>query len=1072
MHLISRYFKYFTVCLILLLSFSTHANTRAKNILIILSYSTDFPSYPSITKAFSQSLSQHNLSYEYLNSKNNWSHDYQALMGDFLSKKQALSNEKIDLIISVDDNALDFVRKNHTSLYQDIPVVFMGVNDVSKLNWAKDQTFFTGFYEAPSFKENLLYAQGLFPDSNTIHLINDASTSSRANTKQLIKAASSLNLDKHLNLISLEDLNWKQFEQSLALLPENEPIVLVSVFVDKNGERKSYFQGLNSIIDNSDSPIITFWSHGLGKGILGGHMINPAKHAQAAADYAKVILEGNSLSLLPIIYNSPNSNEFDLKQLDKHQIELSQLPADTSFINPTKSLLNNLWVIILLISIIVICLIVAVTYLTLQVRRRTQAEADLLQEKALLAGIINTIPDHIVYKDKDYRYQVSNSAFENFVQLSKSKLIGHTDHDLFENKIISLFHPMDSKVVQTGKELRCTEYIALEQGDSAILDIIKTPFYNNKGVLTGIISIARDISQSYKQQEENRLLATFFKQSSEGMVIVSKRGRILTVNPALISMTGFSAEQLIGSSFRKVLANSSYKAYRNMSIDLKNVGKWQGEMEYITLTQQSQPGWVIATSVLDEMGQISHFVASFSDISKLKRSQSKLQHLAHHDSLTGLPNRTFLTQKLSGMISQARKNEKQLAVAFLDLDRFKNINDTLGHMFGDKLLRVIARRMYNQLEENEVVARIGGDEFILILDPSDGLEALGTRLDLLNQKIQEMVYLDGKEIMTCASIGVSLYPQDGTSSELLFQHADTALYSAKEAGRAMHKFYASALTIQAQERLTIESHLAKALEYKEMTLAYQPIYDFRQQKFVKVEALLRWQTPKLGQVSPDKFIPIAEETGGILNIGNWVLETACRTMVQWQQRSCQIQRIAVNVSRIQIARQNMFETVKEILQQTKCKPQWIEIEVTESAIMNLSKDGLKQLTQLKEFGVSISIDDFGTGQSSLSSLKTLPVSTLKIDKSFVQDMPENNNDVEIARLILQMSKVLNVRSVAEGVETAEQAQVLKNMGCDLCQGYLFSKPLTEEALAAFINHPSWLQEKAIQAVSENLDYSY
>jgi PAS domain S-box-containing protein len=272
----------------------------------------------------------------------------------------------------------------------------------------------------------------------------------------------------------------------------------------------------------------------------------------------------------------------------------------------------------------VICLIVAVTYLTLQVRRRTQAEADLLQEKALLAGIINTIPDHIVYKDKDYRYQVSNSAFENFVQLSKSKLIGHTDHDLFENKIISLFHPMDSKVVQTGKELRCTEYIALEQGDSAILDIIKTPFYNNKGVLTGIISIARDISQSYKQQEENRLLATFFKQSSEGMVIVSKRGRILTVNPALISMTGFSAEQLIGSSFRKVLANSSYKAYRNMSIDLKNVGKWQGEMEYITLTQQSQPGWVIATSVLDEMGQISHFVASFSDISKLKRSQSKL----------------------------------------------------------------------------------------------------------------------------------------------------------------------------------------------------------------------------------------------------------------------------------------------------------------------------------------------------------------------------------------------------------------------------------------------------------------
>lgn len=1056
----------------LLFSLASHANAQSKNILILLSYSTDFPSYPNITKSLNTALSQHNLDYVYLNSKNNWANDYQALMQDFLAKRQALSQQKIDLIITVDDNTFSFVKKNYQTMYSGIPIVFMGINDIKKLEWAQDQSNFTGFYEAPSFSENLLYAQSLFPNSDTIHIVNDSSTSSRANTKQLIRAASSLNLTKRLNLISLEDLSWNQLNHSLSILPPSEPIILISAFVDKHGERKSYFKGLNRIIDNSDSAIITFWSHALGQGILGGHMINPSKHAQAAADYATAILNGTAIAKLPIIYTSPNTNEFDRDILEKHEIDTSLLPADTSYTNPSKPMLQNLWFIISLISTILVFLIGAVTYLTLQIRRRTQAEAALVQEKALLAGIINTIPDHIVYKDKNYKYQVSNSAFENFVNLSKSKLIGNSDHDLFQNKIISLFHSMDSKVVSTGKEVRCTEFIDLEQADSAILDIIKTPFYDSKGVLSGIISIARDISLSYKQQEENRLLATFFKQSSEGMVIVSKRGRILTVNPALISMTGFSSEQLIGNSFRKVLSNVSYQAYRNMSLDLKNIGKWQGEMEYITLSQKSQPGWVIATSVLDENGDISHFVASFSDISKLKHSQNKLQHLAHHDALTGLPNRTFLTQKLSGMISKARKQDKQLAVAFLDLDRFKNINDTLGHLFGDKLLRVIAQRMYNQLKPNEVVARIGGDEFILILDPSDGLPALSARLDALNQNIQEMVYIDGKEIMTCASIGVSLYPEDGTSSELLFQHADTALYSAKEAGRAMHKFYASALTIQAKERLDIESHLAKALEYKEMSLAYQPIYDFKRQKFVKVEALLRWSTPKLGNVPPDRFIPIAEETGSILSIGNWVLETACRTMAQWQQRSCQIQRIAVNVSRIQIARQDIFETVKAILERTQCKPQWIEIEVTESAIMNLSKEGLTQLTQLREFGVSISIDDFGTGQSSLSSLKTLPVSTLKIDKSFVQDMPENHNDVEIARLILQMSKVLNVRSVAEGVETAEQAQVLKNMGCDLCQGYLFSKPLSEDALAEFINHPTWLQEKAIQAVSDNLDYSY
>ncbi len=1072
MHQLTRCFKYFTACLILLFSLTVQASTQAQNILILLSYSVDFPSYPAITRAFQDSLSDYDLEFVYLDSKNNWSNDYQNLMRDFLSKKQIISPEKIDLIITADDNALNFVRHNYQQMYQNIPVIFMGVNDVNKLNWAKKEANFTGFYEAPSFTENLLYAQNLFPDSKTIHIINDASPSTRANTKQLIRAAKSINLHNRLNLLSLEDLNWNQLEQSLSIIPKNEPIILLSAYIDNTGERRTFDQGLNSILDNSDSAIITFWSHGLGKGILGGHIINAYKHAEAAANYAKAVLKGTSLALLPIIYTSPNSNEFDRLEARKHKLDMSLFPVDTSFANPSKPILQNLWFIILMISTILVCLISAVTYLTLQIRRRTRAETALLREKALLAGIINTIPDHIVYKDKDYRYQVSNSAFENFVNLSKSKLIGNTDHDLFENKVISLFHPMDNKVIQTGKELRCTEYIALDHGDNAILDIIKTPFYDNKGVLRGIISIARDISQPYKQQEENRLLATFFKQSSEGMVIVSKRGRILTVNPALIIMTGFSGKQLIGSSFRKVLANTSYQAYRNMSVELKNAGKWQGEMEYITLSQRSQPGWVIATSVLDKDGEISHFVASFSDISKLKRTQDKLQHLAHHDPLTGLPNRTFLTQKLSGMIIKARKQDRQLAVAFLDLDRFKNINDTLGHLFGDKLLRVIAQRMHNQLKADEVVARIGGDEFILILDPSAGLDALSARLDLLNQKIQEMVYIDGKEIMTCASIGVSLYPEDGTSSELLFQHADTALYSAKECGRAMHKFYASALTVQAKERLEIESHLAKALEYNEMTLAYQPIYDFKQQKFVKVEALLRWHTPKLGQVPPDRFIPIAEETGSILSIGNWVLETACRTMVQWQQKSCQIQRIAVNVSRIQIARQDIFVTVKDILLRTHCKPQWIEIEVTESAIMNLSKEGLKQLTQLKEFGVSISIDDFGTGQSSLSSLKTLPVSTLKIDKSFVQDMPENHNDVEIARLILQMSKVLNVRSVAEGVETAEQAQVLKSMGCDLCQGYLFSRPLTEDALADFINHPTWLQDKAIQAVSDNLDYSY
>ncbi|WP_407308291.1 putative bifunctional diguanylate cyclase/phosphodiesterase [Desulfosporosinus sp. SB140] len=429
----------------------------------------------------------------------------------------------------------------------------------------------------------------------------------------------------------------------------------------------------------------------------------------------------------------------------------------------------------------------------------------------------------------------------------------------------------------------------------------------------------------------------------------------------------------------------------------------------------------------------------------------ELTHETHHDSLTGLPNRLLFNELLKQALAQARRKRGQLAVLFLDLDRFKLINDTMGHNLGDLLLKAVAERIRETLREGDTIARQGGDEFLVLLSEiSHDQEALRVSERILGAFTQPFV-LEDNEVYMSTSIGIGLYPSGGSDIESLVKQADTAMYYAKELGRNNCQLFTNGLNIKANERLSTENSLRKALARKEFVLHYQPQVDFNKGCIVGLEALVRWNSKEHGLVSPLSFIPIAEETGLIVPIGEWVLETACRQNMAWRAQGYPLMRMAVNISARQFREPNFIKRVAEILEETGMEPQWLELEITESIAMENGETSLEMLRRFKELGVRISIDDFGTGFSSLNYLRRMPIDTLKIDQSFVRDISTGDNGKEIVTAIIQLAKNLRLKVVAEGVETNSQWSFLKDKRCDEMQGFLFSKAITPQEMELLLS---------------------
>ncbi|BBP55874.1 MULTISPECIES: bifunctional diguanylate cyclase/phosphodiesterase [Pseudomonas] len=564
-----------------------------------------------------------------------------------------------------------------------------------------------------------------------------------------------------------------------------------------------------------------------------------------------------------------------------------------------------------------------------------------------------------------------------------------------------------------------------------------------------MLTIARDITERHLMQEKLQQAATVFESTAEGVLITDTQQHISAVNRAFTEITGYSETEALGHTPRLLASGLHDSAfYAAMWHQLTAEGHWQGEISNRRKNGELYPSWLTISAVRNRDRQITHFVAVFADISSLKHAQARLDYQAHHDPLTGLPNRTLFESRLLAALNGQQENGGQGAVLFLDLDRFKHINDSLGHPVGDLLLKGIAVRLREQLRDIDTVARLGGDEFIILLpglqQPSDAEHIAQKLLNCFGAPFQAGEH----EFFISASIGTSLYPQDGCDVATLVKNADAAMYRSKAKGRNRVESYTRDLTAQASERVALEHELRRAIERNELSLSFQPKISLIDNQLVGAEALIRWTHPTFGDVPPEHFIPLAEENGMILQIGDWVLERACRQLCEWNDAYDSLGPLSVNLAGAQLRQPNLLGRIEQLLRENQLEPGLLQLEITENFIMSQAEEALTVLHQLKKLGVQLAIDDFGTGYSSLSYLKRLPLDILKIDQSFVRGLPDDPHDAAIVRAIIALGRSMQFTVIAEGVETLAQQQFLTEEGCEQIQGYIVSLPLCADEFAA------------------------
>jgi len=575
--------------------------------------------------------------------------------------------------------------------------------------------------------------------------------------------------------------------------------------------------------------------------------------------------------------------------------------------------------------------------------------------------------------------------------------------------------------------------------------------YLTKPVVTAILRArVRNILQRKRAEAQLRLASHVFEYSGEAILITDSNNLIVEVNPAFCRMTGYALEEIRGRN-PSILASgrATPEEYRVMWSAIREQGFWQGEMWDRRKDGEIYPKLLTISVVRNVRGEIDFHIASFADLSEQKATEEKIRHVAHHDALTGLPNRLHLQISLEQVIAAAKREDQEVAVMFIDLDRFKVINDTLGHNIGDGLLVEVAHRLSDCVRESDLLARLGGDEFVVALAGDDAVNAAAQVAEKIISSLSPSCRIEGHVLHSTPSIGISLYPHDGDSIESLMKTADTAMYHAKSKGRNNFQFFSPEMNQSSVARLQLESSLHRALELGEFAVHYQPQADLASGRLVGAEALIRWHHPERGMVSPLQFIPLAEENGMILPIGTWVLREVCRQIKVWRELGLTGLRFAVNLSPRQFHDENLLGNIIGILREFDVPASALELEITEGSVMENPDAAVTLLNHLNQHGLSIAIDDFGTGYSSLGYLKRFPVSKLKIDRSFVMDIPGDPDDSAIAIAVIQLARTLGLKTVAEGVETAEQRQFLSDQGCDMLQGYWYSKPLDAASFEAF-----------------------
>jgi diguanylate cyclase (GGDEF)-like protein/PAS domain S-box-containing protein len=675
-----------------------------------------------------------------------------------------------------------------------------------------------------------------------------------------------------------------------------------------------------------------------------------------------------------------------------------------------------------------------------RVESRTQ---ELARQTAVLRRIIDSIPDLIILKDTNSAYLGSNKAFEEFTGKPEEEHIGKTDFDLFDPNLAVTFRSLDRQIMETGQTRSQEEWVTYPDGRKALLSTVKTPFYGPDGEVLGLVGISRDITDRVEAENSLRQAATVFESTREGVMITNADKHILMVNRAFTELLGYTEAEVLGKS-TDMLQSPRHDAafFRRMWTEIKTVGHWQGEVWNRRKNGDEFPQLLSISAVKNNDGKVAQYVSVFTDISKIKETEAELEFLAHHDPLTRLPNRRLLLSRIRHAIESVKREGGMLALLMLDLDRFKDVNDSFGHTTGDELLQQVAERLTKRLRTVDTLTRLGGDEFTVLLQGITHREDAGRVASEIVTMLGEPWFLsNGFEVRIGSSVGITLFPDHCATAEEMLQQADTALYQAKEEGRGRFKYFTEDLTLAARERIALEAALRRAITEKELRVYYQPQIDIASGEIVGAEALLRWQHPEDGMMLPSRYIAVAEETGLIGAIGDWVLQETCVQGKKWLDAGFPPITLAVNLSPQQFHHKDIASTVSQTLQESGFPPHLLELELTETILIKREQDAVEKMHLLRAQGIKLAIDDFGTGYSSLSYLKRFPLDVLKIDKSFVDDIPAKRDDMEIANTVIAIGHTLGFKVLAEGVETAEQLEFLKAQGCDLYQGFLMSPPL-------------------------------
>ncbi|MES2878924.1 MAG: EAL domain-containing protein [Pseudomonadota bacterium] len=688
---------------------------------------------------------------------------------------------------------------------------------------------------------------------------------------------------------------------------------------------------------------------------------------------------------------------------------------------------------------------------------RKKIEQALQESENRLHTILDSVEACIYIKDKDFRYQYANQSLRDLYGKPMEDILGREDSDFFDAQTVANLRNNDRRVMEHG------ERVALEEVNtntrnavtSAYLSV-KLPLRDKDGLIYGLCGISTDITE-HKQLEASLRVAAAAFESQEGMLITDANNRILRMNQSFAEMSGYSAQEVVGQSPR-IFSSGRHDAdfYATMWATIKKDGSWQGEMWDRRKNGEIYPKWMTITAVKGSDGVLTNYVATHTDITERKNAEGQIRNLAFYDPLTSLPNRRLLADRLQHALASSMRTGREGALLFIDLDNFKTLNDTLGHDKGDLLLQQVAQRVNGCIREGDTVARLGGDEFVVMLENlSNNCSEAADQAKTVGEKIlcalhEPFELAPGQDYRSSSSIGVTLFDAPHNNSEDLMKRADLAMYQAKAAGRNALRFFDPAMQAAVSARAALEADLRDGLKREQFVLHYQPQVNDAGH-VTGAESLLRWQHPQRGLVPPNEFIPLAEDTGLILPLGNWVLETACRQLAQWAADPARAELcMAVNVSAGQMHQTDFVERVLAVLVQTGANPKRLKLELTESLLLNDIEDTISKMNRLKTHGVSFSLDDFGTGYSSLSYLKRLPLEQLKIDRSFVRDILTDPNDAAIARTVVALAHSLGLTVIAEGVETEAQRELLARQGCYAYQGYLFSRPLPIAALEDFL----------------------